>query len=709
MGLIPQAPRLLPQYTYARKNTNVFVPAPIQPSSSAQEPPAALQKYMELWHNSTTLSRFTNPTQNVTRTAQEQTFFGEFGIPPLKAYLYDIVLKTDARKGIDPGVYILIKRPKGIMAVYCCSKGGGFSPVEHSIPVPYIARELNSELPCVIVQRPFDAMALHWALDGKSNVIAMDREKPDSLLYHYLPETTVYLLSDNRPESEQWYSRMAARFENATRIWWPCGRHIRDFIRFGCDFDLWWNSVLDGTVRKCPVPALSVETCTGIKQARKAFEGISEGTPVAIVPDGKKICLAFENSVLTVTPRSLPVEILQRMSLVTYDAYALRPQLDSLGLTVPAESVMLQAKSLGLDTEAPDELATMLLGYPVEPIKDSARMAQILLRLHGILSTRLANHPNAAWYALLRDAQMVFGNLPGLKVDPDVYAKLVADPDISSQWRKASTQDGIMPVRLKPFTAVSGRFSSTNSAMQSVPTALRKAFITREGKLFIEGDFSQCQSRIVGALSGDSDYNRPFTEGLDLHSCTASQLFGLEVGHDSPLRQVGKQINLMLLYGGGIKALCASVPALSENDARAYLNQFQEKYPQLADWKERMRLDGNRLGYTCTASGRHIPLDATSLSCGWKAVMNIAQGTEVEILLHAALNLDKALKDARLDAQIVHFIHDALLVEVAAEQAETAKQLVNDAMVSAFTEMLPEAPKEGLLKVSVSDNWGGLD
>lgn len=239
-----------------------------------------------------------------------------------------------------------------------------------------------------------------------------------------------------------------------------------------------------------------------------------------------------------------------------------------------------------------------------------------------------------------------------------------------------------------------GRISSNNPNLQNIPVRtelgrkIRKAFIPGAGyDILLSADYSQIELRILAHLSGDIDLISAFNSGQDIHSRTASEIFGLDYSDiDENLRRKAKAINFGIIYGMtefGLKSRLA----ISEEEAREYIRLYFTRYPGVKQFLGQLIESAYRTGFTTTMFGRKryikelASTNANLRSLGERLAVNTPiQGSAADIMKLATVMLYKNLKTAGLDSNIILHVHDEIVLELKQHDLDAVKAVVTDSM-----------------------------
>jgi DNA polymerase-1 len=254
-------------------------------------------------------------------------------------------------------------------------------------------------------------------------------------------------------------------------------------------------------------------------------------------------------------------------------------------------------------------------------------------------------------------------------------------------------EDGRIRCVFNQTGAATGRISSERPNMQNIPArseegrTIRRAFVASPGHTFVVADYSQIELRILAHLSGDPGLLEAFSAGVDIHTETASRVFGVateEVGHD--LRRRAKMINYGLLYGMEAYGLGQRLE-ISTDEAKEHLDAYFGQFPHVAAYMEGIVARARTDGFTTTLLGRrrYLP-ELTSdnyriRQTAERMALNAPiQGTAADIIKLAMVRLDAELEERRLRSAMLLQVHDELVVEAPDEEIEAAIDATRRAM-----------------------------
>ena len=259
-----------------------------------------------------------------------------------------------------------------------------------------------------------------------------------------------------------------------------------------------------------------------------------------------------------------------------------------------------------------------------------------------------------------------------------------------------------------------GRLSSTEPNLQNIPIKsaqgkkIRNAFIADKGKKIFAADYSQIELRIMAHLSGDKNLLKAFKNKIDIHSFTASEIFGVDVNKvSSEDRRSAKAINFGLIYGmssfGLSKQLGISIP-----EAKDYMDIYFNRYPKIKSYMLEKKTFAKQHGYVETLLGRKLYLpeinskQAQRRSYAERTAINApVQGTAADIIKIAMIEIDKWLVEKKSKTKMIMQVHDELVFEISENDIDSEIEVIVNLMQNCITLDLPLEVNFG-----IEDNWG---
>ncbi|SVA82798.1 uncharacterized protein METZ01_LOCUS135652 [marine metagenome] len=247
-----------------------------------------------------------------------------------------------------------------------------------------------------------------------------------------------------------------------------------------------------------------------------------------------------------------------------------------------------------------------------------------------------------------------------------------------------------------------GRLSSAEPNLQNIPIKtpegrkIREAFIPEKGNVLISADYSQIELRIMAHFSGDKNLTEAFKNNLDVHSATASEIFGIsldEVSQDH--RRSAKVINFGLIYGMSAFGLTRQL-GIPRHEAQDYLDTYFEKYTGVRKYMDSTKELAKKNLYVETILGRRLHVAEINASNGLRrqaaeraAINAPLQGSAADIIKKAMIDIDNWIGDENTDIRMIMQVHDELVFEVKKDYAVEALEKITTFMEKAVKLNIP--------------------
>ena len=279
---------------------------------------------------------------------------------------------------------------------------------------------------------------------------------------------------------------------------------------------------------------------------------------------------------------------------------------------------------------------------------------------------------------------------------------------------KVADDNGYIHTTFKQTGTATGRLSSAEPNLQNIPIRtelgreLRRFFVaSAPDRVLIDADYSQIELRLLAAIAGDEAMRSAFMGGFDIHTDTASRVFGVAPENVTiELRKKAKAINFGIMYGMGDFSLAEDLH-ISRAEAKSYIESYLHSYPQIDKYLTDIIADAYDKGYVTTLSGRRrfIPELAESNKMrkkfGERVAMNSPiQGTAADIIKIAMIRVNKRLADSGLDARMILQVHDELILDAHRSCAEAAMALLKEEMEHAVSLSVPLS-----VEAHMGENW----
>jgi DNA polymerase I len=418
---------------------------------------------------------------------------------------------------------------------------------------------------------------------------------------------------------------------------------------------------------------------------------------------------------------------------------ALQAEVDQAGLTslyeeidLPLVHVLARMEQAGvkIDTAALAKMSTELereISSQAKQIYEAAGMEFNVgspKQLGDVLFNRM-NLPKPVKYGKGRMISTAVDVLEELAENHPI-ARMVLD--YRQLTKLKSTYVDALPVLINPTTGrlhttfgqtgtATGRLSSANPNLQNIPIrtelgrGIRAAFIAEPGHVLLTADYSQIELRLLAHFSHDSLLVEAYRRGDDVHTLTASQVFGvppLMVTADH--RRQAKVVNFGIVYGLSAFGLSQQL-GIEPSEAKQFISAYFEKYSGVRAFIDKTLEEARRDMKVSTLFGRIRPIpDINSKNSNQRgfaertAVNTPLQGTAADLIKIAMIRIDRALREQDLKSRMTLQVHDELVFEVPENELDTMRSLVREHMEKAHDLEVPLQVEMG-----VGPNWRDLD
>ena len=273
--------------------------------------------------------------------------------------------------------------------------------------------------------------------------------------------------------------------------------------------------------------------------------------------------------------------------------------------------------------------------------------------------------------------------------------------------------DGRLHTTINQAVAATGRLSTTNPNLQSIPVRtelgrrIRAAFVAEDGSRLLSADYSQVELRILAHVSGEPVLREAFARGEDIHAATASQVFGIPQAElTRAQRDTAKMVNFGIVYGISSFGLSENL-GIPREEAQEVIDTYLARLPRVQELIKRTIAQAAADGYVTTLLGRRRPIpelrasNRQTRSLGERLAVNtVMQGTAADVIKVAMVRIHERLRAEGRSARLVLQVHDELLLEVPEVETTAVRELVRAEMVDAY-------PLDPALAVEagVGDTW----
>lgn len=261
-----------------------------------------------------------------------------------------------------------------------------------------------------------------------------------------------------------------------------------------------------------------------------------------------------------------------------------------------------------------------------------------------------------------------------------------------------------------------GRLSSINPNLQNIPTRtelgreIRAAFTAAPGTQLLSADYSQIELRLLAHFSGDPLLMRAYEEDIDIHTLTASEVFGVPIDSmDKETRNRAKAVNFGIVYGISPFGLATQL-GIPQAEAKSYIERYFERYAGVKKFIDETLAQVRRDGSVRTLFGRMRPIpDMESRNPNQRgfaertAINTPLQGTAADLIKLAMISIDRELTERKLKTRMILQVHDELIFEVPSEERSEIESLVQKEMEGVITLKVPLVADLGF-----GPNWRDL-
>ncbi len=258
---------------------------------------------------------------------------------------------------------------------------------------------------------------------------------------------------------------------------------------------------------------------------------------------------------------------------------------------------------------------------------------------------------------------------------------------------KEIAPDGRIHTLFQNTVTATGRLSSTEPNLQNIPVRtplgaeMRKMFLAQQGNVLVDADYSQIELRLLAHIADDEAMREGFRTGEDIHTITASQVFGVPRDQvTKQMRSAAKAVNFGIVYGISEFSLADDI-GVSFQEAKAYMARYFEKYAGVHRYQKEIVERAKQDGYVSTLMGRRrwLPELKSSnynlRSFGERVALNMPiQGTAADIIKQAMLAVWRRLRAEGLQGRLILQVHDELIVECPESEGQRVAQILEEEM-----------------------------
>lgn len=364
-------------------------------------------------------------------------------------------------------------------------------------------------------------------------------------------------------------------------------------------------------------------------------------------------------------------------------------RMEKYGVAIDKDQLEQFGKMLSERISACEEL---IYSYAEEPfnINSTKQLGELLfekLNLPPVKKTKTGYSTNADVLEKLKDKHPI---IPAI-MDYRMLTKLKST--YADGLMKVIGDDGRIHTTFQNLVTATGRLSSTEPNLQNIPVRtdlgaeIRKMFIPGDGNVLVDADYSQIELRVLSHIADDQVMQEAFRSGMDIHTVTASQVFGVPAESVTSLqRRHAKAVNFGIVYGISEFSLADDI-GVSRYAAKAYIDSYLNHYNGVRQYMKQVVENARENGYTKTLFGRrrYIPELKNTNFMVRQGAERIAlntpiQGTAADLIKLAMISIDKVLSEQFPDAKLILQVHDELIVECPEELAQPVAALISKQM-----------------------------
>jgi DNA polymerase I len=446
-------------------------------------------------------------------------------------------------------------------------------------------------------------------------------------------------------------------------------------------------------------------TGTGKKQI--GFSAVDVQTATRYSAEDADIALRLKNVLAPLLKEHNLEDLFVDMEMPLMEVLA---EMERIGVKIDADFLKTMSKKLGTDMAAIERSIYELAGEEFN-INSPKQLSEILftkLKLTPLKRTKTGFSTNVD---VLEELAPIHP-LPAEILRYRTLAKL------------KSTYVDALPLMINPKTGrlhtsfnqtvtATGRLSSSDPNLQNIPIRteegreIRQAFIAESGSSLISADYSQIELRVLAHMSNDSALIQTFQREEDVHTRTASEIFGLPPDEITlEMRRKAKAVNFGIIYGISAFGLAQDI-GVSNAEAKRYIDNYFARYPGVRSFLDKTIEDATTNGYVTTLFGRRrfIPELASSTvavrNFGERMAVNTPiQGTAADLIKLAMIRIHARLGKQGLRSTMIIQVHDELVFEVPDNEIAVMKGLVKDEMEHVLSLSVPIKVDMG-----VGKNW----
>jgi DNA polymerase-1 len=424
---------------------------------------------------------------------------------------------------------------------------------------------------------------------------------------------------------------------------------------------------------------ISFKTVAGIGKAQKSFKHVKLDSATCYAAEDADVTLRLYD---ILRPRLVREGLLTVYETLERPLPAVLAEMECHGILIDPDRLRHLSHEFAMRMADFEAQAQALVGRPFN-LGSPKQIGDVLFGEMGLPGGKKTPKGDWSTDASVLDELAAQGHpLPRLLLDWRQLSKLKGTYT-DNLVAAVSERTGRVHTSYALASTTTGRLSSNDPNLQNIPVRteegrkIRQAFVAGPGNVLISADYSQIELRLLAHIGDIPQLKSAFAAGLDIHAMTASEMFGVPIeGMPSDVRRRAKAINFGIIYGISAFGL-ANQLSIPREEAGAYIKTYFERFPGISHYMEEMRQLVRAQGYVSSLFGRKINIpDSAGKTPAHRAFADRAainapiQGTAADIVRRAMARMPAALKAEGLKARMLLQVHDELVFEAPAEEAD---------------------------------------
>jgi DNA polymerase I len=436
---------------------------------------------------------------------------------------------------------------------------------------------------------------------------------------------------------------------------------------------------------------ITFKSVAGVGKAQKSFKHVALKPATAYAAEDADVTLRLW--------RILKPQLAEQHLVTVYETLergmpAVLADMERAGIRVDPDRLKRLSSEFGLRMAELEAQAHQIAGRPFN-IASPRQIGEILFDEMALTGGKKTANGQWETGAATLETLALTHDLPRVLLDWRQLAKLKGTYT-DALIEAADTTTDRVHTSYQLAAATTGRLASSDPNLQNIPIRtetgrqIRQAFIAAPGHVLISADYSQIELRLLAHIGDIPELKRAFAAGIDIHTATASEMFGVPVDQMDPeTRRRAKAINFGIVYGISAFGLAAQLN-IAQGEAGDYIKTYFERFPGIRTYMDATKTQVRETGMVSTVFGRRIHIPAihsksgAERQFGERAAINAPiQGAAADIIRRAMMRMPGALVEAGLSTKMLLQVHDELVFEAPEAEAERAIAVIKRTMEGA--------------------------